>query len=139
MPSSRKQSLLHQIFTLNFVSVLDFPRSTTYPTHFTSLTLNTHIISLPRVGQTLQPVPVYRTKRNSSTTSPQHDSLFKKKRSILLYSTCLVLFNFQETRHRQMVQIIECQGRCQCAALHSLEHALTCWHRPLPQMLELLP
>jgi hypothetical protein len=140
MPSSRKQSLPHQIFTQNFVSVLDFPSSITHPPHLMFLALNTHIISLPRGGQTVQPVPVYRMVRNSSTTSPQHNSLLKKKKS-RQYCTAPVLcrLNFKKHVIAKWYKLSNLKIRCNCAAPHSLEHALTCWHRPLSQMLELLP
>jgi hypothetical protein len=54
---------------------------------------------------------------------------------------CPVKFSFQEACHCQMAQaikLLQCvlsslhpfQGRQQCITWHSLEHALTCWHRP---------
>jgi hypothetical protein len=69
-----------------------------------------------------------------------------------------VTFSFQEARRLEMAQAIEWsnhgrlvvtvgvrsdlrpfQDRRQWAARHALEHALTYWHRPLSQLLEVLP
>jgi hypothetical protein len=77
-----------------------------------------------------------------------------KKKSKILYNMCPVTFNFQDTRHRQTAQAIKLSNhgrlvvtrglrpfevRRQCAARHSFQHALLCWHRPLSQLPEVLP
>jgi hypothetical protein len=67
-------------------------------------------------------------------------------------------FSFQDTHHRKIAYAIKqsilghlvvsigfrsrlrpFQGRRQCARRRSLEHAVSCWHRPSLQVLEVLP
>jgi hypothetical protein len=98
----------------------------------------------------------------SSSDYIENETKFAHKLSIVWFlvekqvdNLCPVTFSFKETRHRQMAQGIvwsnhghlvvtirvlsglrPFQGRRQCAARHSLEHTLTCWHRPLSQPLK---
>jgi hypothetical protein len=81
-----------------------------------------------------------------------------KYKSKMLYNICPVPCSFHDTRHRQVAQVLKSsnqrglkdtagfrrgllpfQSRWQCATWHSLEHASTCWHRSLSQLLKLLP
>lgn len=81
-----------------------------------------------------------------------------KNKLKILNNVCPVTFSFQDKCYSQMVQGIKwpnhwrfviaigvrsdlrpLQCRRQCAARNSLEHTLTYWHRPLSQLLGVLP
>jgi hypothetical protein len=94
---------------------------------------------------------MYRMETNSLASFPQCDSLFKKAENIVQRSLCPVTFSFQDRLHvnvkwskrgRLVVTLgvrsglRSFQDRRPCTGRRSLEHAVTCWHRPLSQALE---
>jgi hypothetical protein len=73
----------------------------------------------------------------------------KGRTSNILYNMCPVRFSFQDTLHCQVAQAIKwsihgslsSHKRCckQCLAWYPLKYTLTCCHRPLLQLREVLP